>query len=77
VTDRFGQTLPSATFTVNMLIGDVNGDRVVNASDTVVTRNRSGSASDGTNFRSDINLDSVINTGDNVIIRNASGNGLP
>jgi autotransporter-associated beta strand protein len=77
VTDRFSQMMPDAIVMINLLIGDVNGDRVVNAGDALVTRNRSGNAAGGTNFRSDINLDGVVNSGDGTIIRARSGASVP
>jgi hypothetical protein len=77
VTDRFGQVLPATTFTINMLTGDVNGDRVVNAGDALLTRNRAGSTASATTFRSDVNLDGVVNGGDTILIRSRAGGGLP
>jgi autotransporter-associated beta strand protein len=77
VTDRFSQVAPDTTFTINMLVGDVNADRVVNSGDALLTRNRSGSVVNATIFQSDINIDGVVNSGDTVIIRAGSGNGLP
>ena len=60
-----------------MLIGDTNGDRVVNAGDALQTRNRAGQATDGTNFRSDVNLDGFVNSGDTTAVRARSGNSVP
>jgi hypothetical protein len=59
---------------VDFLVGDTTGDRSVNAGDTIQTRNRSGQAIDGTNFRSDVNLDGFLNAGDSIIVRARSGN---
>ncbi len=49
---------------LGVLIGDSNGDAVVNSGDAVQTRSRSGQTTDGTNFRSDFNVDGAINSGD-------------
>ncbi len=64
LTDTFSQVIASATLGASFLIGDTNGDRMVNAGDAVQTRDRSGQATDATNFRSDVNLDGLVNSGD-------------
>jgi hypothetical protein len=67
VTDSFGQVLPPLPVSVNMLIGDTNGDRTVNAGDAIQTRSRSGQGTDATNFRNDVNIDGVVNSGDSLV----------
>ena len=62
---------------MGMLIGDTNGDGVVNAGDTTQTRSRSGQTTDATNFRSDVNSDGTINSGDEIAVRSRSGMFLP
>jgi hypothetical protein len=64
------------TIPVSFLVGDSNGDRTVNAADSLQVRSRSGQAADGTNFRSDINVDGFVNTADTLIVRNRSGSSL-
>jgi hypothetical protein len=59
------------------LLGDTNGDRVVNSGDALQTRGRSGQATDATNFRSDVNTDGFVNSGDALFVRTRSGNSLP
>ncbi|MDQ6626641.1 MAG: dockerin type I domain-containing protein [Verrucomicrobiota bacterium] len=73
VTDTLGQVLPSATVSMRVLLGDSNGDGIVNAADASQTRNRSGEAASITNFLSDVNSDGSINSADSTIVRNASG----
>jgi hypothetical protein len=63
--------------TMGVLVGDTNGDGLVNAGDALQTRNRSGQASDATNFRSDVNADGIVNSGDTTIVRSRSGTSLP
>jgi hypothetical protein len=63
--------------TVGFLAGDVNGDRSVNAGDTVLTRSHAGVALDNTNFQYDVNVDGFVNVGDTVIVRSKSGDFLP
>ncbi len=60
-----------------VLIGDTNGNGVVNSGDTFQTRNRSGQAADTTNFRSDVNADGFVNSGDTTAVRLRSGTALP
>ena len=49
----------------------------VNAGDALQTRNRSGQATDATNFRSDVNADGFVNSGDTTVVRARSGTFLP
>ena len=65
------------TIPMRLLIGDVNGDGFVNSGDALQTRNRSGQATDATNFRSDVNADGFINSGDTTVVRARSGTALP
>ncbi len=62
---------------MGILVGDTNGDRFVNTGDALQTRNRSGQATDGTNFRSDVNADGFVNSGDATVARSRSGTALP
>ncbi len=64
VTDEFSQVLANTAVSASFLLGDTNGDRVVNAGDALQTRNRAGQGADSTNFRSDVNLDGFLNSGD-------------
>ena len=77
VTDEFSQVLANTAVNASFLLGDTNGDRVVNAGDALQTRNRAGQATDSTNFRSDVNLDGFVNSGDTVIVRAQSGDAAP
>ncbi len=67
----------SVVIPMSRLLGDTNGDRVVNAGDSTQTKNRSGQPTDGTNFRSDVNEDGIINSGDSTIVRGRSGTSVP
>ncbi len=66
-------TLNKVYMPVDLLLGDTNGDGLVNSGDATQTRGRSGQAASATNFRSDVNLDGVINSGDTTIVRAQSG----
>ncbi|MDQ6859701.1 MAG: dockerin type I domain-containing protein, partial [Verrucomicrobiota bacterium] len=65
------------TVPMAVLLGDMNGDGVVNSGDATITRNFSGQPVDASSFRSDLNLEGFINSADANIVRNNSGNGLP
>ena len=79
LTMNLGVNNNTSTFTVpiSFLAGDTNADRVVNSGDALQTRNRSGQATDATNFRSDVNTDGAVNSGDTFIVRSRSGDFLP
>jgi hypothetical protein len=77
VTDVFAQVLADTTLNAGFLVGDTNGDAVVNGGDAIQTRNRGGQGTDATNFRSDVNLDGSINSGDTTVVRGRSGNSIP
>jgi hypothetical protein len=72
-----GTTTANVRIPMGVLVGDVNGDRVVNSGDALVTRNRSGQQADAANFRSDVNADGTVNGGDVIVVRGRAGNALP
>ena len=77
VADQLGQSLASANISVGFLVGDANGDRIVNSGDATVTRSRSGQSTDASNFLADYNVDGFINAGDVTIARARSGQFIP
>jgi hypothetical protein len=62
---------------MGVLLGDSSGDRVVNAGDVTLTRNRSGQGATAGNFRSDYSFDGFVNAGDVTIARTRAGNFIP
>ena len=72
-----GTSTGDVAVSIGVLVGDTNGDNFVNAGDTLQTRNRSGQATEATNFRSDVNTDGVVNSGDALVVRGRSGTFLP
>ncbi len=62
---------------IGMLIGDANGDGIVNSADRFLTRIYSGIPTDETNYRSDANADGWGNSGDTFLVRSHSGESLP
>ncbi len=65
------------TIPMRLLIGDTNGDGLVNSGDAQQTRNHSGQTTNATNFRSDVDVDGFINSGDTTAVRARSGTALP
>lgn len=72
-----GTVTNDVSVATNMLIGDVNGDGIVNIGDTVLVRNQSGQAVTASNFREDVNADGLINATDVSTVRGASGDQIP
>jgi hypothetical protein len=72
-----GGTTASASATMGVLLGDVNGDGFVLSGDYTDTRAHSGAPVDGTSFRYDINADGFILSGDYTTVRAQSGTQLP
>ena len=69
----------SATGTTNVdipmgfLIGDTNGNRVVNAADIALTKSHLGETVTAANFREDVNANCAINAADVAIVKSKSG----
>jgi probable HAF family extracellular repeat protein len=76
VTDIFSRTLPDTAVSVNMLIGDTNGNRSVNASDISGTKTQTGSPVTAANFRTDINASGAITASDISQVKANSGHTL-
>jgi hypothetical protein len=77
VTDSFAQTLPNASVSANMLIGDTTANKNVNASDITQTKIQSGVTISPTNFRTDLNVNGAINASDVTLVKSRSGDALP
>ena len=67
----------NVTIPMGVLIGDVNGNGAVNASDVALTKSRSGQPVAAATFRSDVNADGSINAGDVALVKSLAGTGLP
>ena len=74
-----GSVLPNATVSLRNLIGDVDGNGVVSASDMRTVRNATGiSAGDNAfNPRADCALTGTIDASDMRVVRNHTGDSLP
>ena len=77
VTDTFAQVLPNTAVSVNMLIGDVNGNKTVNSTDVSQTKLQSGQDVTAANFREDVNINGQINGTDVSLVKLRVGSGVP
>jgi hypothetical protein len=67
----------NVTMPMRILIGDVNGNGSVNATDVTQTKINSGQTTDATNFRSDVNASSAINASDVSMVKSMVGTAAP
>jgi hypothetical protein len=77
VKDSAGISLDDACLTVGLLLGDVNGDGVVDSADLDIVNSQIGQPTNGENFRSDINNDGTISSADVRIVTQYQGTYLP
>jgi Beta-propeller repeat/Dockerin type I domain len=62
---------------MGVLVGDVNGNGLVNSTDAGQVQSQSGQAVTVSNFRQDVNGNGIINSTDTSIVQSHSGTGLP
>jgi WD40 repeat protein len=77
VMDEQGNTISLATATVGLLLGDANGDRVVNPADRHLVKSLKGQRIDSTNFRADVSSDGYIGSADVGLVEQQQGTSLP
>ena len=77
VKDSAGITLDTVCLAVGLLLGDVNGDGVVDSADLDIVNSQIGQPTNGENFRSDINNDGTISAADVRIVTQQQGMRLP
>ena len=77
VMDETGDTLSSSSVAMGLLLGDVNGDRVVDGLDRKIVRSDRGERIDITNYRSDVNNDGFISAPDVRLVEHQNGTALP
>ncbi len=77
----FGVTVGGAsgnvTVPMSILVGDINGNGAVNATDVAQDKSQSGQALTSTNFRSDVNATGSIDATDIAITKSKVGTGVP
>jgi hypothetical protein len=77
VTDSFAQVLPDTAVSMNLLIGDTNGSKAVNATDVGQTKTQSGVPVTAANFRQDVTPNGGINATDIGLVKTRSGAFVP
>src|SRR4029077_19838700 len=77
VSDGNGHVLPQTSVSMNVLIGDVNGNKIVNASDVSLVKSQVGHAVTGSNFREDVNADGSLSSSDVALTKSDVGHGVP
>ena len=77
VTDSFAQVLPDVTVSMNLLIGDTNGNKTVNATDVGQTKASSGTAVTSANFRQDVTPNGSITASDLGLVKSRAGATVP
>ena len=77
ISDDQSNTLPSASVTVGLLLGDVDADRTVTKTDFDLTKADNGQSADETNFREDVRVNGVIDRNDAKLVKQQAGRSLP
>jgi hypothetical protein len=77
VTDAYGRTLASATVPMGILIGDVDGNKIVNDTDVNQVNARVGSAASSANFRDDVDVSGSITQNDVTVTQAHVGISIP
>jgi hypothetical protein len=72
-----GTHIGNVPVSMGVLIGDVNGNAVVNASDVSLTKSQVGQPVSSSNFREDVNANGTINAGDVALVKSKVGTALP
>ncbi|MFZ3375952.1 MAG: dockerin type I domain-containing protein, partial [Chthoniobacterales bacterium] len=72
-----GTHMGDVPVSMGVLVGDVNGNAVVSASDVSLTKSQVGQAVSGSNFREDVNANGVINSVDVALVKSKVGTALP
>ena len=72
-----GTHMGNVPVSMGVLVGDVNGNAVVNASDVSLTKSQVGQVISGSNFREDVNANGLINSVDAALVKAKVGTALP
>ena len=72
-----GTHMGNVPISMGVLIGDVNGNAAVNASDVSLTKSQVGNAVSGSNFREDVNANGLLNSVDVALVKSKVGTALP
>ena len=77
VTDSSAQVLPDTAVSINVLAGDTNANKTVNASDVAQTKAQSGAPVTAANFKQDMAVNGTINASDVALVKSRSGQSVP
>jgi hypothetical protein len=77
VTDSFARVLPNTVVSMNLLMGDSNGNKTVNATDIGQVKGQSGAPVTAANFRRDLTPNGSINATDVGLVKSRSGASVP
>jgi hypothetical protein len=72
-----GTSTGEVPVSMGVLIGDVNGNASVNASDVALTKSQVGQTVSGSNFREDVNANGTISATDVALVKSDVGHSLP
>ena len=72
-----GTHMGNVPVSMGVLVGDVNGNAVVNATDVALTKSRVGQLVGMSNFREDVNANGTISSTDVAIVKSDVGTSLP
>jgi len=72
-----GTHMGNVPVSMGVLVGDVNGNATVNASDVSLTKSQVGQAVSGSNFREDVNANGTISATDVAQVKAKVGTALP
>jgi hypothetical protein len=72
-----GTSTGDVPVSMGVLIGDVNGNAVVNSSDVSLTKAQAGQPVTGSNFREDVNANGTISATDVALVKSEVGTALP
>jgi Dockerin type I domain/Domain of unknown function (DUF5122) beta-propeller len=72
-----GTHMGNVSVSMGVLVGDVNGNAVVNASDVSLTKSQVGQPVSSANFREDVNANGLINSVDVAQVKANVGTALP
>jgi len=72
-----GTNTGDVSVSMGVLVGDVNGNALVNASDVSLTKAQVGQPVTGSNFREDVNANGTISASDVALVKAKVGTALP
>jgi len=77
VQNSIGEVVNNSVARMDVLLGDINANGVVNSTDTSLTQVQSGRSVTIDIFRTDVNANGLVNSTDTSIVQSKSGTGLP